>query len=113
MGLPVALDMVEKELVAKKNVYEEGSVRNSARSFAEDELKLMESGEPSWELAFSHSQKIKLHVARALIADPEVMLLDRTLQGLNEETAQVMVNILRNHVTDRVFSSQSMARPAG
>jgi len=103
MQLPVALEMVEKELVSKKDAYELGSARVSARSFAEDELKLMESGEPSWELSFSHSQKVKLHVARALIADPEVMLLDRTLQSLDQHAALDILNILQSHVTDKGF----------
>merc|ERR1719181_2132692 len=49
----------------------------------------------------TQSVKLKLSIARALIANPEILLLERTIQGLNEECAMQVLDVLRQHVDDK------------
>lgn len=108
LGLEVVLQMIEKQECDKEKLGDKLSSSSegldsaqSARSFMEDEFKLMESQEKSWELSLTHSQKVKLHIARALVTDPEVMIVDRTLQSLNHEAALEVVTVLEQHVRDK------------
>jgi ABC-type multidrug transport system fused ATPase/permease subunit len=73
----------------------------STTDLIRDEVQFMHSSIATWEEALSFSEKVKLHLVRALIADPEVMMLDRTLQGLNKESAQEVLDVLRLHVSEK------------
>ncbi len=49
----------------------------------------------------SQSQKIKLHIARALIANPNVMVISHALEGLHLQAGLEMLDILCQHVRER------------
>lgn len=57
------------------------------------------------------SRRIKLHLVRALIANPEVLIIKRTLQGFNEEVAGQMLDTLRQHVTEKGLCLPEEGKP--
>jgi ABC-type multidrug transport system fused ATPase/permease subunit len=77
-----------------------------------DELRFMHSSEMAWEHSLTQSMKSRLHIARALIANPEVMVLDRTLEAFNEEAAIDILNILKQHVEERGLCKPHQTRSA-
>jgi len=66
-----------------------------------DHIEFKNSAEMSWEQTLTQSEKVKLHIARALVANPEVMIIERTLQGLNFEHATSLLSVLRRHVNGK------------
>lgn len=66
-----------------------------------DSIKFKNSAEMSWEKTLTQSEKVKLHIARALVSNPEVMIIERTLQGLNTKCATGVINILRRHMDEK------------
>jgi len=55
----------------------------------------------SWLELLSHSTRVKLHIARALVANPNVMILQRPLHHFNEEVGDQVLDVLRLHVQNR------------
>lgn len=81
--------------IAASQTLEDGTPRSEP---AANEFDPNEAG---WESVLSHSHQLKLHLARALIANPEVMILEGPLQGLDEESSNALLDLLRRHVTER------------
>lgn len=71
------------------------------KSFVDDDATLEEVAESTWEQSLCKSRKIKLHLARAFIANPEVMVLHHSLQGLQEDAALEILGFVREHVKNR------------
>jgi len=67
---------------------------------AKEEIKFKCAADGTWE-KLTRSMKIKVHLARALIANPEFLVIDRTLQGLNEEEAEKLHAIISKHVEEK------------
>jgi len=109
LGLEEAVVMVEKEKPG------DAHGKDAVESFMEDELKFMDSTEASWEQSLSLSFKVRLHIARALIADPEVIIIDRALLALNTESALQVLDVLNQHVRERGLcmpaEAKSLRRP--
>jgi len=100
------LDMDHIIAVIDEELEETGGLTESARhnetvKLDHQELRFLENAHTSWEQIMTLSQRIKLHLARALIANPEVLIIKRTLQGFNDEVAELMLDILRKHVSER------------
>jgi hypothetical protein len=55
----------------------------------------------AWLMALSHSVRVKLHICRALIANPNVMIMQRPLHHFDEETANDVLKVLRKHIEAR------------
>jgi len=51
--------------------------------------------------SLTQSQKIRLHIARALIENPDVLILSHSLEGLHHDVAVQILDVLRDHVTNR------------
>jgi ABC-type multidrug transport system fused ATPase/permease subunit len=114
LGLQEAVASLKAESVSSEDGSDAGSI-DTAHTFMEDELKFMDATQTSWERTLNLSFKVKLHIARALIADPEVMILDRSLQALNEQSAAQILDVLHQHVQERGLckppEGQSNRRP--
>jgi len=54
-----------------------------------------------WLEQLTFSQRFRLHLARAFIANPEIMVLHHSVQHFNEKTAHKMLDVVRQHVTER------------
>jgi len=97
LELPSMISVVENEISMEADCGNLGT----GRAWIEDEINFMGSDEPTWEQSLTNSSKVKLHIARALIANPEVIVFERTLQGLNEETTTLVFDVISRHVKER------------
>lgn len=59
------------------------------------------SAHAAWADTLRHTEKVGLHLARALIANPEVMVLQRFLHYYDFETGKVIFKVLRQHIAQR------------
>merc|ERR1711972_842290 len=57
--------------------------------------------ELTWSSALSSSEKALLCIARALIANPEVLCIHKPTLHVNAQTASTIVNLLREFVDER------------
>jgi ABC-type multidrug transport system fused ATPase/permease subunit len=55
----------------------------------------------AWHRNLTDSQRIRFHLARALISGADVVIIQRTLDGLNLRNARVVLEILKKHVRER------------
>lgn len=95
LDMPDVLDIVESELKT------EGDSAGTTTGFMEDEIRFMGSTDTPWAQLMTQSQKIKLHIARALVANPEIIVFERTLEGLNEDAASKVFDVIHKHVKER------------
>ena len=54
-----------------------------------------------WEDALSFQEKAKLHIARALVVNPEILVLEKPLMNFDERESQLVQSILKEHVSNR------------
>merc|ERR1712176_365485 len=54
-----------------------------------------------WPLKMTYTEKAKLHLARALIMNAEVLVLQRPLSHYDEETGIGVLQLVREHVLGR------------
>jgi ABC-type multidrug transport system fused ATPase/permease subunit len=54
-----------------------------------------------WQDVLSHTEKAKIHLARALIVNPEVLVLHRPLSHYDQKTAEKVLHIIKYHVSNR------------
>eukprot|EP00434_Breviolum_minutum_P000523 symbB.v1.2.000450.t1/scaffold32.1/size405148/23 len=55
----------------------------------------------SWLENLTYTEKVKLHLARALLMNPEVLVLQRPLHHYDANTAKMVLGLLQAHVRDR------------
>ena len=56
-----------------------------------------------WMEGLTYTEKVKMCLARALIMNPEVMVLQRPLHHYDADTAITMEKLLRKHVEERAW----------
>jgi len=54
--------------------------------------------------ALPYSEKAKVNLARALIMNPEVLVLQRPLANFNETTGSIMFDVIREHIANRGYA---------
>lgn len=54
-----------------------------------------------WQDKLSYTEKVKLHLARALIMNPEVMVLQRPLHHFDADTGMRIFHLLKHHTHNR------------
>lgn len=55
----------------------------------------------TWQKSLTQSQQVRLHIARALIANPNVIIMHHSLDGLHGDSALEILAVLRTHVNER------------
>ncbi|CAK9021666.1 unnamed protein product [Durusdinium trenchii] len=55
----------------------------------------------NWHDELTYSEKVKIHLARALIMNPEVMVLQRPLHHYDTAMAETVLKVLKAHVEER------------
>ncbi|CAE8585907.1 unnamed protein product [Polarella glacialis] len=55
----------------------------------------------SWQKTLAYSERARIHLARALIMNPEVMVLQRPLHHYNVKAASEALTLLKEHVRNR------------
>jgi len=109
LHMPQTLELMEKDLIALK--------KNSPKMFGtgdngdeeddeEDEGDEDEDGgeeDDSWQEKLSSTEMSKIHLARALIMNPEVLVLHRPLSNYDNKNAERIMNVLKRHVSNRGF----------
>jgi len=81
----------------------DGSARSSRRKQMNEGIKFekKKKGRAKWETFLTSSQKSRLYMCCALISNPNVMIMMRTLDSLHEENASEIIDVLRQHVKNR------------
>merc|ERR1719235_1783470 len=69
--------------------------------FLEPREPLREDGDDSWLKRISFSEGAKMHLARALIMNPEVMVMQRPLIHFAKEEKVKIMALLQEHVSNR------------
>ncbi|CAE7904313.1 ttc30a [Symbiodinium necroappetens] len=54
-----------------------------------------------WQDSLSFQEKAKLHIARALIVNPEILILEKPLMNFDERESQLVQGVLREYVSNR------------
>lgn len=116
LGMPQTLEMIRKELGALCAT-ETGRSRTDTGwdNFHNDQPDIAEdneeddkqsdddSDEENWQERLSSTEIAKIHLARALIMNPEVMVLHRPLYSYDTPVANNIVRIISKHVENRGF----------
>ena len=68
-----------------------------------------------WQNSLSFQEKAKLHIARALIMNPEILILEKPLMNLDEAESERVMTVLREYVSNRGVAmpgeTRDMRRP--
>merc|ERR1711974_423080 len=62
---------------------------------------IQDIGSSDWQHEVNYCTRLKVHLARALIMNPEVLVLQRPLYHYNEEEGLAVFRLLRDHVQFR------------
>lgn len=69
----------------------------------------------AWFHRLNHTEKVKIHLARAFIMNPEIMLLHRPLLHFGEDTSKFVLTLLKEHLESRglghSMAGRDMRRP--
>lgn len=55
----------------------------------------------AWARHLTYTEKVKIHIARALIMNPEVLVLERPLHHFDTARARILLDIIKLHVSNR------------
>eukprot|EP00747_Dinoflagellata_sp_TGD_P173394 gnl/TRDRNA2_/TRDRNA2_211881_c0_seq1.p1 gnl/TRDRNA2_/TRDRNA2_211881_c0~~gnl/TRDRNA2_/TRDRNA2_211881_c0_seq1.p1 ORF type:complete len:267 (+),score=54.45 gnl/TRDRNA2_/TRDRNA2_211881_c0_seq1:59-802(+) len=91
---PELVDLVTEELVAM-GLLESSEKRLNTQPAAQKNAK------DDWQDALSHTEKVKIHLARALIMNAEMMVLLAPLHHFDHEGALRVLAVLRSHIACR------------
>lgn len=99
MQMRVTLNLIEEEL------------HEAARGTLDrKDWRKQEDGASLWLESLTYTEKVKLHLARALLMNPEVMVLHRPLHHYDADTAKMVLGLLKAHVTDRGLAMNEEGR---
>ncbi|CAE7197734.1 ssuB [Symbiodinium natans] len=90
MGMTATLKLIEEDLAR---------VEREGRRKAGDTWS--RPADSAWMESLTYTEKVKMCLARALIMNPEVMVLQRPLHHYDAATAITMEKLLRAHVVER------------
>ncbi|CAJ1401466.1 unnamed protein product [Effrenium voratum] len=80
-------------------------------SEAEEEKDWTKDDGEKWQDTLTYSEKVKMHLARALIMNPEVLVLQRPLHHYDETMAKVVLDLLKIHVQEKGLGLPEKGRP--
>lgn len=87
------LERVEQELLAESDgEAEQGRERLSEKSIV---------GSPHWYKELSFSERQRIHLARALIFNPETLVVHRAVDGVDDPDVAIILRLLRGFVDER------------
>eukprot|EP00438_Fugacium_kawagutii_P013022 Skav214737 [mRNA] locus=scaffold3176:92204:93454:+ [translate_table: standard] len=62
-----------------------------------------------WDQVLSHTQQVKLGLARALVANPDVLLLHKPAMPYDDRTSHMVLEVIKSHVKNRGVGYSSNA----
>lgn len=66
-----------------------------------DEAKGLSADELGWLTQLTYTERVKIHLARALIMNPEVLVLQRPLHHYDTATRMAVLDVLKLNVSNR------------
>jgi len=95
------------------SLIEEDLLRHANKETGSDSPKNTNAFEEAgaWLDGLTYTEKVKLHLARALIMNPEVIVLQRPLHHYDSKTSQLVMNVLKAHVRERGLGLPEEGRP--
>jgi len=108
LEMSATLEMIEPDLQKQatlrestKSVVAEGSEDEESEDEEEIDMSKSQDDNESWSEALTYSEKVKIHLARALIMNPEVLVLQRPLHHYDNLNADKVLEVLQTHVNER------------
>merc|ERR1712232_789658 len=100
--LEVDADVCRKVDADWRNLAEDNMEDSDAcPAFCTFEQATLEHGDGKWQRRLSYTDRVRIHLARSLIMNPEVMVLQRPLMHFEPPEQQCVLNVLRKHVQNR------------
>lgn len=86
-----------------ENDSEDSDTGFGSDSEEEDDFELEEGTDTSWQEQLTYTERAKLHLARAFVVNPEILVLDRPLHHYHSSMASHILSALRTYVEQRGF----------
>jgi len=90
----------EDELDERSSITTALTHRSGNDGIIGERLTETDGGTP-WYAKLTHTEKVKVHLARALIMNPEVIVCHRPFAHFSVEKGKIMLNALKEHVENR------------
>jgi ABC-type Na+ transport system ATPase subunit NatA len=80
-----------------------------------DHADLLEGDGTAWRVTLSYAEQAMVHIVRALVMNPEVMVLQRPMTHFDHHTQESLMQALKDHVAERGlemgFHPKELRRP--
>ena len=63
-----------------------------------------------WQESLSFQEKAKLHIARAVVMNPEILILEKPLMNFDDREADLVVTVLKEYVSNRGVAVSAATR---
>lgn len=109
----VRLILEMMEMKATLSLIEEDLLRHAKGADGEESPKNSNTYEEAgtWLDGLTYTEKVKLHLSRALIMNPEVIVLQRPLHHYDYNTSKLVMDVLKAHVRERGLGLPEEGRP--
>lgn len=109
----VRLILEMMEMKATLSLIEEDLLRHAKGAEGEESPKNSSTYEDAgtWLDGLTYTEKVKLHLSRALIMNPEVIVLQRPLHHYDYKTSKLVMDVLKAHVRERGLGLPEEGRP--
>eukprot|EP00437_Effrenium_voratum_P005659 CAMPEP_0181427244 /NCGR_PEP_ID=MMETSP1110-20121109/16071_1 /TAXON_ID=174948 /ORGANISM="Symbiodinium sp., Strain CCMP421" /LENGTH=824 /DNA_ID=CAMNT_0023550449 /DNA_START=48 /DNA_END=2522 /DNA_ORIENTATION=+ len=101
LKMKVTLDLIKDDLEKQeklRGVPSPNADEDEDSGEEEEGEKDFKGSDSLWQESLTYSEKVKLHLARALIMNPEVLVLQRPLHHYDKKTGELVLELLQEHV---------------
>jgi len=95
-GVSELINALDDELALERSNDKGGMLINEEIKYSEESHR-----GHGWLKTLTQSQQVRLHIARALIANPNVIIINHSLDGLHGDSELELLAVLRAHVNER------------
>lgn len=99
LEMQMTLKLMNQDLVPEKRDSRCGQQDEGTKGDALPQVK--DNGGALWQVKLCRSEKAKLHLARALIVNPEVLVLQRPFSHYDEPESQKIMRVIQAHIRNR------------
>lgn len=106
LEMKTTLDLIQKDLEKQAELRAghkpaDDSEAEESEDEEETDMNKSKGDDETWHESLTYSEKVKIHLARALIMNPEVLVLQRPLHHYDDLNAGKVLEVLYTHVHER------------